>query len=154
MSVVSAGVLLFRRTGSELEVLLAHPGGPFWANRDEGAWSVPKGLTEDGESLLATARREFHEETGFEVDGEFIPLGNARMHSGKQVHVWALEHDVDAGRAVSNLFEMEWPRGSGIVRQYPEMDRAAWFRLPEARIRIMAGQLVFLARLVEATGCP
>lgn len=152
MKPVSAGVLLFRRNAGELQVLLAHPGGPYWAGRDAGAWSVPKGLVEAGEEPLAAARREFGEETGFDVDGKFLPLGSTRLASGKEVHVWALEGDVDASAAVSNEFEMEWPKGSGVVRRFPEMDQAAWFRLSEARERISAGQLTFLDRLLAAIG--
>ncbi len=152
MKQVSAGVLLFRRAAGLLEVLLAHPGGPFWAGRDAGVWSVPKGLVEAGESLLDTARREFREETGFDVDGDFIALGSTQLASGKEVHVWALEQDVDATLAVSNEFDLEWPKGSGIVRRYPEMDRAAWLSLAEARRRIAGGQLIFLERLAVETG--
>lgn len=150
MKATSAGLLLFRRGGGVLEVLLAHPGGPYWQSRDDGAWSVPKGLVEAGESLLETARREFGEETGFAVDGDFIPLGNTRLASGKQVHVWALEYDLDATAAVSNEFEMEWPKGSGEFRRFPEMDRAAWFGMDAARRKITAGQRVFLDRLPDA----
>ncbi|HFD79768.1 MAG TPA: NUDIX domain-containing protein [Gammaproteobacteria bacterium] len=152
MSQHSAGILLYRFRDGRLELLLGHPGGPFFARKDEGVWSIPKGLREDGEDLLQTARREFGEETGFAVDGQFLELGSARMRSGKTVHVWALEKDVDADRAVSNHFEMEWPRGSGRVRSYPEMDRAAWFPLTEARTRIFPGQRVFLDRLLAQIG--
>lgn len=147
MKAISAGVLLFRRASGALEVLLAHPGGPYWSGRDAGVWSVPKGLVEPGESLLEAARREFREETGFDVEGEFLALGSTRLASGKEVHVWALERDLDAALAVSNEFEMEWPKGSGIIRRFPEMDQAAWFAMSEARRKIAAGQRVFLERL-------
>ena len=152
MSVHSAGILLFRFRRHKLEVLLAHPGGPFFENRDEGVWSIPKGLCEGSESLLQTATREFEEETGFAVAGNFIELGKARMKSGKIVHAWALELDIDASKVVSNTFQMEWPRHSGQIREYPEMDRAAWFDLVEARGKIAAGQAGFIDRLVRRIG--
>ena len=148
MSVQSAGILLFRFKRKKLEILLAHPGGPFFEHRDEGVWSIPKGLCEDNESLLQTARREFEEETGFAVDGDFIELGKLRLVSGKIVHVWALEYDIDTTKMVSNTFQMEWPRHSGQIREYPEMDRAAWFGLVEARRKIAKGQAAFIDRLV------
>jgi predicted NUDIX family NTP pyrophosphohydrolase len=150
MSVQSAGILLFRFSGKALEVLLAHPGGPFFEKRDAGVWSIPKGLCENNESLLETARREFAEETGFAVDGNFIGLGKLRLRSGKIVHAWALEHDLDVTKMVSNSFQMEWPRHSGQIREFPEMDRAAWFGLGEARLKIASGQAEFLDRLVAS----
>ncbi|MGB5299054.1 MAG: NUDIX domain-containing protein [Thiogranum sp.] len=150
MSVQSAGILLFRFKRKKLEILLAHPGGPFFEHRDEGVWSIPKGLCEDNESLLDTARREFQEETGFAVDGNFTGLGKLRLKSGKIVHAWALEYDIDATSMVSNTFEMEWPRHSGQVREFPEMDRAAWFDLVEARLKITKGQAGFIDRLVAS----
>jgi predicted NUDIX family NTP pyrophosphohydrolase len=153
MSVHSAGILLFRYSGQALEVLLAHPGGPFFENKDEGVWSIPKGLCENNESLLETAKREFAEETGFAVDGNFIGLGKLRLRSGKIVHAWALEHDIDVTEMVSNSFQMEWPRHSGQIREFPEMDRAAWFGLVEARLKIASGQAPFLDRLVASLGC-
>jgi predicted NUDIX family NTP pyrophosphohydrolase len=150
MSVQSAGILLFRYRRKELEILLAHPGGPFFENKDEGVWSIPKGLCEHNESLLETAGREFEEETGFAVDGDFIGLGKLRLNSGKVVHAWALEFDIDATRAVSNSFEMEWPRHSGQIKEFPEMDKAAWFGLAEARRKIAKGQAGFIDRLVAS----
>jgi predicted NUDIX family NTP pyrophosphohydrolase len=152
MSVHSAGILLFRFSGNALEVLLAHPGGPFFENKDEGVWSIPKGLSENNESLLETAKREFAEETGFAVDGDFIGLGKVRLRSGKIVHAWALEHDIDVTKMVSNSFQMEWPRHSGQIREFPEMDSAAWFGLVEARLKIASGQAAFLDRLVASIG--
>lgn len=149
MSVHSGGVLLFRFRDGKLEVLLAHPGGPFWARKDEGAWSIPKGLFEEQESPLDAAKREFKEETGFEVDGEFIELGILRQPSKKIVHVWALERDLDETRVVSNRFSLEWPRRSGIIRDYPEIDRAAWFDIEKARKMIQKGQAGFIDRLIK-----
>ena len=149
MSVHSCGILLFQRTEGGLRVLLAHPGGPFWAGKDDGAWSVPKGLPEQGETALETARREFREETGFEVEGSFIPLGELKQPGGKIIHAWALEHDLDVTRIRSNTFSLEWPRHSGNVREYPEIDEGRWFSLEEARLKITAGQAGFLDRLLE-----
>ncbi|HOV52174.1 MAG TPA: NUDIX domain-containing protein, partial [Methanothrix sp.] len=123
----SSGILLFRFRDGELEVLLVHPGGPFWAKKDDGAWSMPKGLIEGDESPLAAAKREFKEETGFEVDGDFIALGELRLRSRKIVHAWALEKDLDETKVVSNKFRIEWPKGSGIIREYLEIDKASWF---------------------------
>ncbi len=148
----SAGILLFRFKERALQIFLAHPGGPFFEHKDDGVWSIPKGLREGDEDPLATARREFQEETGFAVDGAFIELGALRLPSGKLVHAWALEQDIDAGRMVSNSFEMEWPRHSGQIRAYPEMDRGAWFSLAEARVKIARGQRGFIDRLVSRLG--
>jgi predicted NUDIX family NTP pyrophosphohydrolase len=147
----SAGILLFRRNGDELEVLLVHPGGPFWASKDEGAWSIPKGLYEPGsEEPLDAARREFEEETGQTVDGYFWDLGEIRQPSRKRVRVFATEGDLDPAKLVSNAFEMEWPPRSGKVSLFPEIDRAGWFDLGEARAKILEGQAGFLDRLEEA----
>ncbi len=143
----SAGLLLFRRSGSAIEVLLGHPGGPFWKTRDEGAWSIPKGLVAADEALLDAARREFAEETGHTPRGRFIALGEARQAAGKIVHAWAVEGDWDPANLRSNDFELEWPPRSGRLQSFPELDRAAWFSVSEARRRILKGQLVFLDRL-------
>jgi predicted NUDIX family NTP pyrophosphohydrolase len=148
MSVHSYGILLYRRNGGLLQVLLVHPGGPFWAGRDAGAWSIPKGLPEGNEAPLTTARREFSEETGFAVDGVFLKLGELKQPSGKTVHVWALEHDLDETRIVSNNFTLEWPRHSGIHREYPEIDAGRWFAIDAAREQISPGQARFLDRLL------
>lgn len=129
-----------------------HPGGPLWAKKDEGAWSVPKGLYEEGEDPLEAARREFTEETGFPVTGELLPLGMVKMKSGKTVAAWAFEGDADPAALESNTFEMEWPPRSGRIQKFPEVDRGAWFPLEEARVKIVKGQRPLLDRLEEALG--
>lgn len=147
----SAGVLLFRRVGSETEVLLAHPGGPFWKNKDDGAWSIPKGEYADNEHPLAAAKREFAEETGLTLSGNFIPLGEVRQPGGKVVTAWALERDFDASfdaeQLHSNTFSMAWPPRSGKLQEFPEIDRAEWFPLDVARRKILKGQAELLDRL-------
>jgi predicted NUDIX family NTP pyrophosphohydrolase len=152
MSRISAGLLLYRWNAARLEVLLVHPGGPYWAKRDQGAWSIPKGEVEPGEEALAAAFREFHEETGFEVAGHAIPLGQIRQRSGKIVVAWAMPGDVDPRRLHSNTMAIEWPPRSGSVREFPEVDRGEWFDLVEARRRIVAGQAGFLDTLVRLLG--
>jgi predicted NUDIX family NTP pyrophosphohydrolase len=147
----TAGLLLYRRRG-ELEVFLVHPGGPLWAKKDIGAWSLPKGEFEEGEEPLQAAKREFAEETGFSVDGEFRLLEPLKQRGGKIVHAWAIEADCDATRARSNLFSMQWPPKSGRIQQFPEVDRAAWFTIPEARRRILPSQSGFIDQLVDALG--
>jgi predicted NUDIX family NTP pyrophosphohydrolase len=144
---VSAGLLLFRRTSSGLEVFLAHPGGPFWSKRDDGAWTIPKGLVDDGEDLLDAARREFREETSVEPEGPFIELGAIKQKAGKTVHAWAWEGDADAESIRSNAMRTEWPRGSGRFLTFPEVDRCAWFDPGTARQKINAAQAEFIARL-------
>jgi predicted NUDIX family NTP pyrophosphohydrolase len=131
----------------ELEVLLVHPGGPFYVRKDLGAWTVPKGEVDEGEDLLAAAHRELEEETGFTAPGETIALGEVKQKNGKVVHAWAVRGDADVTRLRSNSFELEWPRGSGRVQAFPEVDRAAWFALEEARRRINPAQVRFLDRL-------
>jgi predicted NUDIX family NTP pyrophosphohydrolase len=148
----SAGILLYRRRGGHLEVFLVHPGGPFWARKDEGSWSIPKGLLREGEDLIEAAKREFREETGHEIEGEFLDLGEVRLASGKIVHAWALERDLDTAQFISNTFTIEWPKGSGIVREFPEVDRVGWFPLEEARKKIHASQAAFLDRLAKLAG--
>jgi predicted NUDIX family NTP pyrophosphohydrolase len=148
--VTSAGILLFRRTGDAVEVLLVHPGGPFWARKDLGAWSVPKGIVEDGEELQACALRELGEELGtpFALAGQdLIELGSIRQKAGKVVHCWAAEADFDPAELRSNTFSMEWPPRSGGEREFPEVDRAEWFGLDEARAKIIPAQADFLDRL-------
>jgi predicted NUDIX family NTP pyrophosphohydrolase len=140
----SAGILLYRRRGEEVEVFLVHPGGPFWAKKDVGAWSLPKGELHEGEDPLAGALREFKEETGFEADGDFRALRPLRQPSGKTIVAWAVEGDCDPAALRSELFSMEWPPRSGKQQGFPEVDRGAWFTLAEARRRIIAGQAAFL----------
>lgn len=149
---VSAGLLLFRATAAGLEVLLAHPGGPFFARKDLGAWSIPKGEVDEGEDLVAAALRELAEETGFTAPGPALPLGQVRQKSGKVVHAWAVRGDADPSALRSNLFEVEWPPRSGTMARFPEIDRVAWFGLAEARRRILPAQAVFLDALAAAVG--
>jgi predicted NUDIX family NTP pyrophosphohydrolase len=158
----SAGILLFRRggggagEGGELEVLLVHPGGPFWASKDAGAWSVPKGEVEQGEEDRACALRELAEETGGAFgdvrEEELLALGEVRQRGGKVVTAWALERDLDAETIRSSTFELEWPPRSGRVQTFPEVDRAAWLALPAARAKLLAAQAPFLERLAEIAG--
>jgi predicted NUDIX family NTP pyrophosphohydrolase len=148
----SAGLLMYRGAGEGIEVFLVHPGGPFWAKKDEGAWSIPKGLADAGEDLLAAAKREFHEETGFTAEGKFTPLGSYKQPSGKIVHAWAIEGDCDPSTLVSNTFEMEWPPKSGRRARFPEIDRAQWFRPREAQEKILRGQQPILAKLFALLG--
>jgi predicted NUDIX family NTP pyrophosphohydrolase len=145
----TAGLLLYRRSGSSVEVLLAHPGGPFWAKKDLGAWSIPKGEFVEGESALNAARREFEEEIGMRIDGDFLELTPRKQAGGKTVHAFAVESDLDTTKVESNLFEMEWPPKSGKMQSFPEVDRAAWFDLAEARKRLLKGQLPILEELVS-----
>jgi predicted NUDIX family NTP pyrophosphohydrolase len=140
MAVHSAGILLHRRKGPVREVFLVHPGGPFWHNKDAAAWSIPKGLIAPGEDGLAAAKREFEEETGFAVDGDFRALGTFRQPSGKDISVWSLEGDCDAAAIASNGFALEWPPHSGHMQDFPEVDRAAWFGRADALYRIHRGQ--------------
>ena len=150
----SAGILLHRRRGERLEVLLVHPGGPFWARRDEGVWGIPKGEYEpQEEDPLAAARREFEEELGVAVPaGPAHDLGEIRQRGGKRVHAWAVPGDLDAEAIVSNTFDLEWPPRSGKVIEVPEVDRAEWFALEEARTRINPAQVELLDRLVSLVG--
>jgi predicted NUDIX family NTP pyrophosphohydrolase len=144
---ISAGILAFRRRNG-LEVLLARPGGPYWRNKDLGAWTIPKGVVESGD-LLACAKREFNEETGLTADGKIMPLEPIRQKSGKTVHAFALEADFDLGGFVSNEFEMEWPPRSGTLQRFPEIDRIAYFDEATARLKILAAQMPFLDELVR-----
>jgi predicted NUDIX family NTP pyrophosphohydrolase len=143
----SAGLLLFRRRKGGLEVLLVHPGGPFWSRKDQGAWSIPKGGHEPGETPLDAARREFTEETGFLAEGPFLPLTPVRQAGGKVVTAWAVEGDFDASAAHSTTFTMEWPPKSGRQKEFPEVDRAAWFPLDVAAEKILSGQRPLLYQL-------
>ena len=145
--ILSAGILLHRGSGDALEVLLVHPGGPYWRNKDAGAWMIPKGVVEPGEEPAAAALREFAEELGARPPGDLQPLGRIRQAGGKWVEAFALAGDLDPERIVSNLFEVEWPPRSGRIQLFPEVDRAAWFALPAARAMILASQRPLLDRL-------
>jgi len=142
----SAGILLYRIRAGALEVFLVHPGGPYWHGKEAGAWSIPKGELE-GDDPLEAAQREFREETGSDVDGEFVPLAPLRSPGGKLVHAWAVNGDIDAAAIVSNTFSMEWPPRSGRQREFPEVDRGGWFAIAEAQEKISAGQRGFLDEL-------
>ena len=145
----SAGLLMFRVNAGALQVLLVHPGGPFCAKKDAGVWTIPKGMPEEGEELLECARREFREETGFDAgDGPFLPLSTVKQKGGKVVHAWAMQGDCDPAQLKSNTFSLEWPPRSGKMADFPEIDRAAWFGVEEARRRILKGQLGFIEHLV------
>jgi predicted NUDIX family NTP pyrophosphohydrolase len=148
----SAGLLLYRIREAAIEVLLVHPGGPYWKNKDEGAWSIPKGEFLPEEDPLAAARREFFEETGVAIEGELRALKPLRQPGGKIVHAWAVEADLDPATIVSNTFEIEWPPRSGRLQSFPEIDRGAWFSLPEARRRILRGQVPLLEELAQMLG--
>lgn len=145
----AAGILLYRQTGSSVEVLLIHPGGPFWAKKDEGSWSIPKGEISENEDPLMAAQREFQEETGFSVQGPFISIGSVKQSSGKVVQAWACAGNVDASAIQSNNFNLEWPPHSGKYQDFPEADRAEWFSLTEARKKILKVQLPFLENLEQ-----
>jgi predicted NUDIX family NTP pyrophosphohydrolase len=149
MPTSSAGLVLYRVRDSALEVLLVHPGGPFWAAKDSGAWTIPKGEVEPEEDQLAAARREFEEELGFSSRGEFTPLGTITQKAGKVVQAWAFEGDCDPARIKSNSFTIEWPPRSGKQQAFPEVDRAAFFGIEEARRKINPAQVELLSRLQE-----
>ncbi len=150
MTAESAGLLVYRLREGKVEVLLVHPGGPFWKRRDDGAWSIPKGEIEPGEARLEVARREFQEELGQPPpDGEPMPLGTVRQAGGKVVHAWAVSGDLEVGRITSVSFAIEWPPKSGKRQEFPEVDRAAWFGLDEARRKILPAQETFVNRLEE-----
>jgi len=149
MPKTSAGILPYRSRDGRLEVLLVHPGGPFWAKKDLGSWSIAKGEYEEGEDPLQAALREFMEETGHQPAGPFLPLAQRKQPGGKLVDAWATESDWDSSRLVSNTFSMEWPKGSGRMQAFPEVDRAEWFEISEAARRILPGQRGFLDELYE-----
>ncbi len=148
----SAGILMYRRSGARLEVLLVHPGGPYWRRKDEGAWSIPKGEMDGEEDAIAVARREFAEETGVVLDQPFEPLGEIRQRAGKRVIAFAVEGDLDVHAIRSNIFEIEWPPRSGKMQAFPEIDRAEWFDLAAAHAKILEGQRPLLDRLAELVG--
>ncbi len=147
MPQISAGLLLYRRKNNVDEVFLVHPGGPLWARKDFGAWSIPKGLVDKDEELFEAAKREFYEETGFTATGPFFPLTPVKLKSGKLVFAWTVEGDCDPRKMKSNTFTMEWPPRSGKQQAFPEVDRAAWFALDEAKQRITPGQTALLEEL-------
>lgn len=149
MPKLSAGVLLYRTRDGVVEVLIAHPGGPFWARKDNGAWSIPKGEYAEGEDPWAAAQREFSEELGLSVPaGHRLDLGQLKQSGGKVVTAFAVRGDLDVSDARSNTFELEWPKGSGTVREFPEVDRVGWFSVAQARVKLLKGQLGFLDRLM------
>lgn len=147
MPKTSSGLLLFRLTGDRLEVLLVHPGGPYWSRKDVGAWSIPKGEIGPEEDPLEAAKREVEEETGLVAQGDFMALTPVRQPGGKMIHAWAVRGDFDPARLRSNTFSLEWPPRSGRRQEFPEVDRADWFQLPEARLKILPGQLPILEEL-------
>jgi predicted NUDIX family NTP pyrophosphohydrolase len=149
MPKLSGGILMFRRREQEVEFFLVHPGGPFWQKKDLGAWSIPKGEYDPGEDPFEAAKREFEEETGMKPRGTFTPLGEIKQPGGKIISVWAVEGDWSTDAIRSNTFSIEWPPKSGQQKEFPEIDRAAWFRLEEARVRIVKGQVGFLGRLMS-----
>jgi predicted NUDIX family NTP pyrophosphohydrolase len=153
MPKISAGLLMYRVRADQsasLEVLLVHPGGPYWRNKDDGAWTIPKGQVNPGEDLFAAAVREFTEETGLTSSGSFIPLGEIKQKSGKIVHAWAFRGDCDPAQIHSNNFELEWPPKSGHTQSFPEIDRAGFFDLPTARQKILPSELPLLDRLAKS----
>jgi predicted NUDIX family NTP pyrophosphohydrolase len=150
----SAGLLMYRRRGAEVEVLLAHPGGPFWAARDAASWTLPKGAVDEGEDPLAAAQREFNEETGFIPQPPYLLLGELKQKSGKRITAWAFEGDGDPRELQSNMFEMEWPPRSGRMQFFPEVDRVEWFTIAQARQKLLPGQAPFLDALARVLAAP
>jgi predicted NUDIX family NTP pyrophosphohydrolase len=148
----SAGIVMFRWRQRTAEFLLVHPGGPFWAKKDVGAWSIPKGLFEGDEDALSAAKREFEEETGYRPDGPFVELGSFRQPGGKTIWAWAAEGECDLATFRSNTFAMEWPPKSGRIQQFPEVDRAGWFGAPEAVLKISKGQVAIIEVLLSKLG--
>ena len=143
----SAGILLYRIQQDSIEVFLVHPGGPFWSKKDDGAWSIPKGEFNENEEPLAAAKREFEEETGIKISGDFIQLSPVKQKGGKMVYAWAVEGDIDPEKIKSNSFEMEWPPRSGKMKFFPEIDKAAWFQLGDAQKKIIEAQSVLIKEL-------
>jgi predicted NUDIX family NTP pyrophosphohydrolase len=152
MAKISAGIVLFRKRRAGVEVLLVHPGGPFWARKDAGAWSIPKGLADEGEDRLGAAKREFLEETGMATDGEFLDLGAHKQPGGKTIVAWAHEGDFDPASRKSNAFSIEWPPRSGRMAEFPEVDKAAWYSLDEALDKAARGQRSIIVALAEKLG--
>jgi len=151
MPTQSAGILIYRKTGGKMQVFLVHPGGPFFKNKDLGAWSIPKGEFEDSEEPLIAAKREFEEETGKAIEGDFFELSPVRLKSGKTVYAWAIEGDINHETITSNLFEMEWPPKSGKKQSFPEIDRAGWFEIEEAKLKINGAQAGLIDELASKT---
>ena len=153
---ISAGILVYRLRPSGPEVFIVHPGGPLWSKKDRGVWSLPKGLVEDGEDTILTAKREFEEETGFDAPaGDYIPLGEITYPRGdKQVHAWAAEGDFEADGLKSNMFKMQWPPRSGLTQEFPEIDRGGWFSLQQAAAKLFPANLPFLERLANHLHVP
>ena len=149
MTKQSAGILMYRRRHGTVDLLLLHPGGPYWAGKDEGAWSIPKGLFEEGEDALAAAAREFEEETGMKPTGPFVELGVFKQPGGKRVFAWAMEGEFDLAAFASNSFAMEWPPKSGRMQEFPEADRAEWFSAGEALVKVTRGQRPIIDALLE-----
>jgi len=149
---ISAGIVLYRIRDHAVQVFLVHPGGPYWARKDDGAWSIPKGEATEGADLLTTARTEFHEETGSRLSGDPVPLQPLKQPGGKIVHAWAVRGDIDASSIRSNLFAIEWPPRSGRTQEFPEVDRAGWFELVAARAKLLPGQRGFLDQLRDLLG--
>jgi len=152
MPKTSAGILLFRKHPGGVQVLLVHPGGPFWMKKDDGAWSIPKGLAEKSEDLLAAARREFSEETGAKAGGQFLDLGAHKQPGGKTIVAWGCEGDFDPARLKSNMFTIEWPPRSGKTTEFPEVDKAGWFSIDEALKKATKGQRAIVAALADRLG--
>ncbi len=150
----SAGILLYRTTNQELQVFLVHPGGPFFVNKDDGSWSIPKGEFLDDENPLDAAKREFFEETGQTIDGTFISLAPIKQKNGKMVFAWAVEGDINPATNVSNTFELEWPPKSGKFKSFPEIDKAAWFNIETAKIKIIAAQAGLITELLSHLNIP
>jgi len=147
MSQKSAGIVLYRIQNKSLEVFLVHPGGPYWSKKDEGAWSIPKGEINEDEEPLAAAKREFQEETGIKISGEFIQLNPVKQKGGKIVYAWAIEGDIDPQKIKSISFEIEWPPRSGKMKSFPEIDKAAWFQLSDAQKKIIEAQSALIKEL-------
>lgn len=147
MSQKSAGIVLYRIQNSSIEVFLVHPGGPYWSKKDDGAWSIPKGEFDENEEPLAAAKREFQEETGIQLSGEFIQLNPVKQKGGKMVYAWAVKGDIDPAKVKSNSFEIEWPPRSGKMKSFPEIDKAAWFPLSEAQKKIIEAQSALIKEL-------
>lgn len=145
----SAGILVYRFQNKQLQILLVHPGGPYWAHKDDGVWSIPKGEIDMGEKTEEAAKREFYEETGFKIDGDFIPLSPVRLMSGKIIHAFAIEGDLDASLIHSNNFSIEWPPSSGKIQQFPEIDKGEWFTPTEAKVKLSRAQVAFINELMS-----